>query len=102
HAPAARPPPPSPPRRSSDLLVPAAAGTARLAELAGGAEPTAANARFLAAPIPVVLHILAVIPFSILGAFQFAPAFRRRRRGWHRDRKSTCLNSSHVKISYAV
>jgi hypothetical protein len=32
----------------------------------------------------VVLHILAVVPFSILGAFQFAPAFRHRRRGWHR------------------
>jgi uncharacterized membrane protein len=65
-------------------LVPAAAGTARLAELARGAEVTAANSRFFAQPLPVVLHILAVIPYSILGAFQFAPAFRRRRRGWHR------------------
>ena len=65
-------------------LVPAAAGTARLAELASDAEITAANARFFAMPLPVVLHILTVIPFSILGALQFAPAFRRRRRGWHR------------------
>lgn len=65
-------------------LVPAVAGTARLAELAGGAEITAANARFFAAPFPVVLHILVVIPYCILGAFQFAPAFRRRNRGWHR------------------
>ncbi len=65
-------------------LVPAAAGTARLTELAGGAAITEANARFFAAPLPVVLHILSVVPFSILGAFQFAPAFRRRRRGWHR------------------
>jgi uncharacterized membrane protein len=65
-------------------LVPAVMGTARLAELAGGADVTAANARFLAQPLPVVLHILAVIPYSILGALQFAPAFRRRRRGWHR------------------
>jgi uncharacterized membrane protein len=32
----------------------------------------------------VVLHILAVVPYSILGAFQFAPAFRRRHHGWHR------------------
>jgi uncharacterized membrane protein len=31
-----------------------------------------------------VLHILAVIPFSILGALQFSPAFRRRHRRWHR------------------
>lgn len=65
-------------------LVPAVAGTARLAQLAGGAEITAANERFFAMPLPVVLHILSAIPFSILGAFQFAPAFRRRHRNWHR------------------
>lgn len=65
-------------------LVPAVAGTARLAELASGADITTANARFFEKPLPVVLHILAVIPYSILGALQLAPAFRRRRRGWHR------------------
>jgi uncharacterized membrane protein len=65
-------------------LVPAIAGTARLAELAGNAEVTPANARFFAQPIPVVLHVLAVIPYSILGAFQFSPGFRRRNRPWHR------------------
>jgi uncharacterized membrane protein len=65
-------------------LVPALAGSARLAELAGGGEVSAANARFFAAPLPVVLHIVAAITYSILGAFQFSPGFRRRRRGWHR------------------
>lgn len=65
-------------------LVPATFGTIRLAQLADGAEVTAANARFFVQPVPVVLHIFAVIPYSILGALQFAPAFRRRRRGWHR------------------
>lgn len=65
-------------------VVPATAGTVRLAELASGAGITAANARFFASPVPVVIHIPAVIAYSILGAFQFAPAFRRRRRGWHR------------------
>jgi len=65
-------------------LVPATAGTARLTELARGAEITPANARFFAMPLPVVIHILSVIPYSILGALQFSPAFRRRRRGWHR------------------
>ncbi|CAN5410278.1 DUF2306 domain-containing protein [soil metagenome] len=64
--------------------VPAVAGTVRLAQLAAGARVTVENARFFAQPLPVVLHILAVIPFSIMGAFQFAPAFRRRNRGWHR------------------
>jgi uncharacterized membrane protein YozB (DUF420 family) len=34
--------------------------------------------------VPIVLHILAVVPFSILGAFQFATGSRRERRGWHR------------------
>jgi uncharacterized membrane protein len=65
-------------------LVPAIAGTARLAELAGGADVTAKNARFFAQPIPVVLHILVVIPYSIVGAFQFSQGFRRRNRPWHR------------------
>ena len=65
-------------------LVPATFGTARLVELARDPEVTAANARFVAVPFPVVLHILVVIPYSILGAFQFAPAFRRRRPAWHR------------------
>ncbi len=64
--------------------VPAVAGTVRLAQLAAGVRVTVENARFFAQPLPVVLHILAVIPFSIMGAFQFAPAFRRRNRGWHR------------------
>jgi uncharacterized membrane protein len=65
-------------------LVPAIAGTARVAQLAGGAEITPENARFFATPLPVVLHVIAVIPFSILGALQFSPGFRRRRRAWHR------------------
>lgn len=65
-------------------LVPALAGTARVVELTTGAEVTAANARFFAAPLPVLLHIPAAILYSIVGAFQFAPGFRRRHRDWHR------------------
>jgi uncharacterized membrane protein len=65
-------------------LVPAVAGTARLTEIAEGGAVTPENARFFASPLPVVLHILTVIPYSILGALQFGPAFRRRHRGWHR------------------
>ena len=64
-------------------LVPAVAGTVRLSQLADGAV-TPENARFFASPLPVVLHIPAAVVYSILGAFQFAPAFRRRHRGWHR------------------
>jgi uncharacterized membrane protein len=65
-------------------VVPVLAGTARLVELARGAVITVANARFFAMPMPVVLHILVVIPFSVLGALQFAPAFRQRHPAWHR------------------
>jgi hypothetical protein len=65
-------------------LVPAIAGTVRLTELARGAAITPANARFFASPLPVVLHVPAVIVYAVLGAFQFAPGFRRRHRGWHR------------------
>jgi uncharacterized membrane protein len=65
-------------------LVPAIAGTARLAQLARGADVTPANARFFAQPFPVILHILCVIPYSMVGAFQFSKGVRRRHRSWHR------------------
>lgn len=65
-------------------LVPVLAGALRLAELAGGAEVTPDNARFFASPLPVVLHILSASLYCLLGAFQFAPGFRRSRPRWHR------------------
>ena len=65
-------------------LVPAIAGSVRVAELTGGAEVTPANARFFASPVPVLIHITAVIIYSIIGAFQFSPGIRRRHRAWHR------------------
>ena len=65
-------------------VIPLAAGAARLTQLAGGAQITPANARFFAAPLPVVLHIFSVSVYAILGAFQFVPRLRRRRHGWHR------------------
>ena len=66
------------------IAIPLAAGALRLTQLIGGAEITPANARFFAAPLPVVLHIVGAGVFAILGAFQFATAFRRRWPGWHR------------------
>ncbi|MGP3964272.1 DUF2306 domain-containing protein [Nonomuraea sp. 3N208] len=61
-------------------FVPVLAGAVRLTELTGGADVTPANARFVAMPMPVVLHIVAASLYSVLGAFQFG----RRRRPWHR------------------
>jgi uncharacterized membrane protein len=64
--------------------IPLAAGAFRLTQLAGGAEVTPANARFFASPLPVVVHIVSACVYAVLGAFQFAPGFRRRWPGWHR------------------
>ena len=65
-------------------LVPVLAGAARLSELASGAQVTPDNARFFASPLPVMVHIVSVSLYSILGALQFAPNFRRRKTRWHR------------------
>jgi uncharacterized membrane protein len=65
-------------------LVPVLAGAARLSELASGVQVTPDNARFFASPLPVVVHIISVSLYSMLGAFQFAPGFRRRNSRWHR------------------
>ncbi len=65
-------------------IIPILAGAHRLNELTGGAIETPQNARFLDSPIPVIVHIVSVTIFSLLGAFQFVPALRRRRGGWHR------------------
>jgi uncharacterized membrane protein len=65
-------------------FIPVAAGMFRLTQLAGGAPVTPDNARFFAAPIPVLLHIVGVTIYAVLGAFQFSPGFRRRHPGWHR------------------
>lgn len=64
-------------------LVPSIGGSVRLHNIM---ERTATpdNARFVAMPVPVVVHIVAAVTFAYLGALQFAPALRRRRRRWHR------------------
>lgn len=65
-------------------LIPVFFGTARLAELMGGAEVTSANHRFFDSPVPVLIHIPAAIVYSLVGAFQFVPSLRRGKRSWHR------------------
>lgn len=65
-------------------LVPMAGGAVRLLELGRGAAITPDNARFFAAPLSVVLHIVGSVIFCVLGAFQFSPGFRRRHLNWHR------------------
>jgi uncharacterized membrane protein len=64
--------------------IPLTAGAFRLIQLAGGAEITPANARFFAAPAPIVVHIVSAAVYATLGTFQFAAGYRRRWPGWHR------------------
>jgi uncharacterized membrane protein len=64
--------------------VPLIFGAVRLGQLAGGAEITPANARFFAAPLPVVVHIVCAAVYALVGAFQFLTGYRRRAFGFHR------------------
>ncbi len=65
-------------------FIPIAAGTFRVAQLWSGAEVTPDNARFFAAPLPVILHILSSVIYCVLGALQFSPGFRNNKPRWHR------------------
>jgi uncharacterized membrane protein len=65
-------------------FIPLVAGALRVVQLAAGTEITPENARFIAAPIPVVLHIIGAVLFSLLGAFQFSTGLRQRYPQWHK------------------
>jgi len=65
-------------------FIPIVAGTFRVVGIGIGVEITADNARFFAAPLPVVLHIISTVIYCVLGAFQFSPSFRRHKPNWHR------------------
>jgi hypothetical protein len=62
--------------------VPIVAGASRISQLARGVAVNAENARFVASPLPVVLHVIGATLFCVLGALQFAPTLQRPR--WHR------------------
>lgn len=65
-------------------LVPVVSGSLRLGELMGGPQVMPADGRIAALPLPVIVHIVSVIPYSLLGALQFSSQLRQRRPGWHR------------------
>jgi hypothetical protein len=85
---------PAPPRQRGQWLIPTGfillslipilAGAARVTELIGSPVATPDNERFVAFPIPVLIHIVSATVFTLLGAFQFVPALRQRRGIWHR------------------
>ncbi|MFJ6675990.1 DUF2306 domain-containing protein [Actinosynnema sp. NPDC091369] len=59
-------------------LIPMGGGALRLTDLAAG-EVTPENARFFAAPVPVLLHIFSAVVYCLGGAFQFTSTRRRHR-----------------------
>ena len=65
-------------------VVPILGGAVRVAELSSGAEITPSNARFVAMPVPVLLHIFGASVYCVVGAFQFHAGLRRRHPAWHR------------------
>lgn len=65
-------------------LAPAIMGSLRLGELFGGPALMPANPGIAASPVPVIVHIASVIPYALLGAFQFSSRLRRRHPAWHR------------------
>ncbi len=65
-------------------VVPVLGGILRISDLAFAEAITAENARFFAAPVPIVIHIAGASLFLLLGAFQFVPNIRRRFPRWHR------------------
>ncbi len=64
--------------------VPVLIGLMRLGDLASGGPITPENARFHAAPVPIVIHVLSSAVFAILGAAQFTVGAAARKRAWHR------------------
>ena len=67
-------------------LVPCLGGVLRLLELSHfiQLEFLPDNPRIASAPLPVVIHLSASIPYCVLGAFQFLASFRKAYPKWHR------------------
>jgi uncharacterized membrane protein len=67
-------------------FVPSVGGIFRLVELGSGigSEFLPENPRIQSAPAPVIFHLFSVIPYCILGGFQFLPSFRMKYPKWHR------------------
>ena len=65
-------------------FIPTFGGLLRVAELLGGQAILPTNARALAYPVPIAVHVLSSFLFCILGAIQFLPSVRRNHLDLHR------------------
>jgi uncharacterized membrane protein len=66
-------------------LIPSLAGIFRLFQIGGVAPVTTEIARFVAVPVPIVLHLVSSLIYGLLGAFQFSPRLLGRNPKWHRN-----------------
>jgi hypothetical protein len=65
-------------------MIPTLGGIARFVSMSGKSPVTEENARFIASPLVIAIHIIAALLYSLLGAFQFSKGFRLRWPGFHR------------------
>jgi hypothetical protein len=65
-------------------LVPTLGGVGRFIHMTGATPGPTDDARFLAVPAPIIIHIISATLYCLLGAFQFSAAFRFRWPGFHR------------------
>jgi uncharacterized membrane protein len=65
-------------------LLPALGGALRLVDIGSGRPSLPDAERFAAHPAVLVVHIVASLTFALLGAAQFWPSLRQRRRSLHR------------------
>jgi uncharacterized membrane protein YozB (DUF420 family) len=63
-------------------LIPILGGALRVGDLSAGGAVTPQNARFMASPVPVLVHIVSATLYCLLGSLQFVPSLRRH--SWHR------------------
>ena len=64
--------------------IPVVIGSIRVVQLLGGPAGIEPDARFDAAPAAVVVHVVASVVYTVLGALQFSSRTRRRHPAWHR------------------
>lgn len=65
-------------------FVPSIGGSFRLVEMGLDQPFLPENPRLEASPVPIVIHIVGSVLFSLLGIFQFLPSMRKAYPKWHR------------------
>jgi hypothetical protein len=65
-------------------LVPTLGGAMRFLRMSDSGPVGSEDARFVAAPLPIIVHVICATLYCLLGAFQFSPGFRQRWPALHR------------------